>query len=339
MTQPLVHILINNWNGREDTIACLESLYRIDYQRFVVILVDNGSTDGTPDAVEAWCSGTGIPVVRRQYAKGTPYSAFAAEWYGDAKTPRSLMLIECDASIGFTGANNLSIELALLAGADYVLFLNNDTEVSPDFLSRLVASAQSHEPAVWGCKITFFDPADQVWFAGGYVNFWGVAVADGAGMPARLFSGIRRTELVSGCVMLLPRAVLERVGGQDDRYFFAVDDIEYSVRIGKAGFALMMNLDVVVRHKVSKSVVKKRPLQLYYLTRNTLMWRAGHYGMLRNIPFLLWWIPRWSAEVVARALVGRGAVSRGMLLGLLDFALHRTGECPRPELNPALRQR
>ncbi len=333
--EPLVHVLINNWNGREDTLACLGALYASDHRRFVVILVDNGSSDGTPDAVEAWCKTHGVPVSETPFFKGTPYQEFAATHARDAAAPGSLLLIRCDSSIGFTGANNLSIALALHAGTDYVLFLNNDTEVATDALSRLVRSARSGEPAVWGCKITFYQPATEVWFAGGHVTFWGTAVSDGEGDPVDRFTGIRRSILVSGCVMLLPRIVLERVGGQDDRYFFAVDDIEYSVRIGKAGFPLLIDCDAVVRHKVSRSVVKKRPLQLYYLTRNTLMWRFEHYGWLSNLPFLARWLPRWSAELVARALKGQTTVSRGMWQGLKDFLARRHGECPHLWLNPS----
>lgn len=332
--EPLVHVLMNNWNGREDTLAAIEALYGIDYGRFVLILVDNGSTDGTADAVAQWCESRGVTVTRQPYRKGTEYAEFAARHAGLARPVRSLLLMECDDSVGFTGANNLSIEIALRAETDYVLFLNNDTEVETDFLTRLIRSAGAHPPAVWGCKITFYDPPNEVWFAGGHVNFWGVAIPDGEGRRADRLTGIRRTEMVSGCVMLIPRAVLERVGGQDDRYFFAVDDIEYSIRIGKAGFPLMIDLDAVVRHKVSRAVVNKRPLQLYYLTRNTLLWRSDHYSAWRNVPFVIRWVPRWLAELTARALKGQTTVSRGMWQGLRDFVARRFGECRHPSLNP-----
>lgn len=337
--EPLVHVLINNWNGWEDTVACLDSLYAIEYRRFVVILVDNGSEDGTPEKTEEWCKQNGVAVTRIPYQKGTPYADFATRHYAVATADRSLALIACDSSIGFTGANNLSIEIALRAGTDYVLFLNNDTEVAPDFLTKLVQAAEEHPPAVWGSKIRFYEPADEIWFAGGYVNIWGVAVSDSEGerdIPGR-FTGVGPTELVSGCVMLLPRTVLEEVGGQDDRYFFAVDDIEYSTRIRKAGFPRMMALDAVVRHKVTKSLRKKRPLQLYYLTRNTLMWRFDHYGLLKNALFLVRFFPRWLAELVARALYGQSEVSKGMWQGLKDYLSRTYGECPHEWLNPMFR--
>lgn len=333
----LVYILINNWNGRNYTLACLEALYRIDHERFVVILVDNASTDGTPGSVVEWAQRVNVPVTRLAHTKDVSHSEFAARHLQPTRPERSVLLIECDASIGFTGANNLSIEFALREGADYALFLNNDTEVTPDFLSRMLHSAETHPAAVWGCKITYHDRPELVWFAGGHVTLWGIPASDGDGKPESRFSGVKRTELVSGCVMLLPRAVLNQVGGQDERYFFAIDDIEYSVRLAKAGTPLMVDLDAVVLHKVSRSVVKKRPLQLYYLTRNTLMWRFEHYNGVHNGLFLVRWLPRWFAELVARVLWRQPLVSRGMWQGMRDFFRGVEGECPHQWLNPDYR--
>jgi GT2 family glycosyltransferase len=192
---------------------------------------------------------------------------------------------------------------------------------------------------VWGSKIRFYEPADEIWFAGGHITFWGIPVSDGEGerdQPGR-FAGVGETQLVSGCVMLLPRRILEQVGGQDDRYYFAIDDIEYSTRIGKAGFKRMMALDAVVRHKVSRTLRKKRPLNVYYITRNLLRWRLEHFGGWSNLRFVMWYVPRWSAEVLARALYGQAAVSRGMWRGAVDFARGVFGECPHSWLNPSYR--
>src|SRR5690349_1988561 len=104
--QPAVSIIVLNYNGLQDTMACLRSLEHLTYSRASIILVDNASTDGTAD------------VVRRAYPNVT--------------------VMETGMNLGFTGGNNVAIEHALEHGADYVMLLNNDTIVAPDFLNVMV---------------------------------------------------------------------------------------------------------------------------------------------------------------------------------------------------------
>src|SRR5262245_27826809 len=112
VTAPLVHILVLNWNNASDTIECLNSLRGLEYQNHRITVVDNGSTDGSPDCIR--------------------------NFHPD------LELLELQANLGYAEGNNAGISHAITAGADYVLVLNNDKVVGPRLLDELVAVALSH---------------------------------------------------------------------------------------------------------------------------------------------------------------------------------------------------
>jgi len=339
--QPLVFILINNWNGWQDTLACLSSLYKIDYARFYIILVDNASRDTSRENIIEWCEKNQVQWNRISYKYGTSYSTFSEKYHSSIGRERNVTLICCDYNIGFTGANNLSIAVALRARADYILLLNNDTEVAQDFLSKMVKTAEETERhALVGCKILFHSPSNIIWHIGGYTNFWGSSIAFKQGerdVPKRI-RGVSKTHVISGAAMLISRDIINVIGVQDDRYFFAIDDIEYSSRTENAGFGLKINLDSVVWHKVSRAMRNKKPLSLYYQIRNTLLWRSEYFTCYQNLLFLFYYVPRWTIEFVVRLLKGRWQSSHAMLTGVIDFFYHRYGECPHLWLNPEYRR-
>lgn len=115
---PLVYIVILNWNGWQDTLACVTSCCALTWPEYRLLVVDNGSTDGS----EA--------ILRDRLATGE--------------------VLQSGGNLGFAGGNNVGIRHALAAGAEYVWLLNNDTEVAPDALSELVAALQeNHPPPGW----------------------------------------------------------------------------------------------------------------------------------------------------------------------------------------------
>jgi len=112
--QPKVSIIILNWNGWPDTMECLESLNRLDYSNFEIILIDNNSKER-------------LPLVNMRFLKLSIFQVFN------------------DNNLGFAGGNNQGINIALERGADFILFLNNDTTVESDFLKKLVAVAKKNK--------------------------------------------------------------------------------------------------------------------------------------------------------------------------------------------------
>ena len=228
---PFVYIIVLNWNGMEDTLSCLHSLKNVDYANFAVLVVDNASTDGSVERVK--------------------------ELY-----PEMTVLVN-SANLRFAGGNNAGIEYALSRRdgegrpeADYILLLNNDTEVSPDFLVNLVQVAESEQRiGIAGPKIYYHSDPRRIWYAGGKVEFWkgwishiGIREVDNG-----QYDIVRRTGYVTGCCMLIKREVLEKVGKLDETYFIYGEDADLSLRASKAGFDLVYVPNSVIWHKVSAS--------------------------------------------------------------------------------------
>ena len=137
---PSVAVIVLNWNGTQDTLECLHSLSSIDYPRFEIVVVDNGST----------------PSPRETFLKQFP----------------TITYIETCLNLGYAGGNNVGLQHALGAGHDYAFVLNNDTVVEPDVLRQAVAVAESDAKiAVVGVKILSWDKPGRVWVAYGEVTY------------------------------------------------------------------------------------------------------------------------------------------------------------------------
>jgi GT2 family glycosyltransferase len=244
-----VAVVVLSWNGREDTLACLESLRAVEHEPLVAIVVDNASRDGTAEAV--------------------------AERHPEAE------LVRNPANLGFAGGVNAGIRRALELGADHVLLLNNDTEVDPRFVSALVAAADEHPDAAALCaKVLFAEPADRIWFAGADYDprrgHQGRQRGYGERDDAR-YAGTWESDRACGAAMLVPRAMLDRVGLLDEALFAYAEDTEWSLRAHEAGLRILVVGDSRVWHKVSAaSGGEASPTALYYTLRNGLVVAERH---------------------------------------------------------------
>lgn len=312
--EPKVFVIIVNWNGEDDTVKCLESLLALEYSNCHVLISDNGSRPESIQLLKTWAKnhvspgGSGIC---------------------------SLEIIENGRNLGFTGANTSGIHAALAQDADYVLFLNNDTFVTPDFLRKMVSAGQSDRTVgVIGCKI-FSTDTDQhgrhkIWTLGGYSFSWGIPLNIGSGkLDDPRWTGIKVQPLINGCCMLIKREVIETVGVQDDRLFFGMDDVEYSLRASRYGWKNLVVYDAAIYHAGSQGVAPRSGLQVYYNFRNMLQFRTRHFPWYRNIAFYGFFTFRYLlAGSAYRWLSGRGRVNLGVYYAILDFFCNRTGECP-----------
>lgn len=286
---PRVAILVLNWNGLRDTLDCLASLEHLDYPNYGVVVVDNGSTDGSPSAVRE-------------------------------RFPR-VSVIENGENLGFAGGNNVGMRHALERGVDYVLLLNNDTEVAPDFLSLLVEAART-EPQVGivGPTIYYGEQPAVVWSAGGEID-WRRGTTRMVGLNERDVGqfGVapREMDFVTGCALLVKRAVPERVGLLDERFFAYYEEIEWCVRASRAGFKIVHLPQAKVWHKIPLDARESSPQVHYYMTRNRLLfmrvtgasWRAWlHTLVAEYLRRLLSWSlrPRWRTKRAQRNAVLRG---------------------------------
>jgi GT2 family glycosyltransferase len=325
---PRVFVIVINWNGEDDTRICLSSLRNVDYPNMHVVISDNGSRPESLRALRDWAANNDI-------ALSAPGDAPTINTAGSV---RSLCILENGTNLGFTGANTVGIRHALERGAGYILFLNNDTVVTPTFLSRMVEVAQRQRSyGLLGCKTLLGDGTDPnrtIWSLGGYEYRFGNPMNRGSNQPDRPeWRGVVENELICGCCMLIRRETIETCGVQDDDLFFAIDDVEYSLRVTQHGWRNALVLDAEIYHAGSRSVEGRTGLQLYYLFRNTYFFRAKYFRWYRNIVFFVHHFLRYFViGGLGRFVLGRGSANKGMWLGVRDFLSGRMGECPYPAL-------
>lgn len=238
---PKVSVIVLNWNGYKDTIECVESLKKVTYPKCDILIVDNGSTNASEE------------ILRRKFPE--------------------LTLIQTGSNLGFTGGCNAGIREALRRGADYIILLNNDTVVDPDFAGELVKVAESDKKIGMLCsKIYFYDKSDVIWYAGAYFNTWlGWGRHRGYNQPdTGQFDRVEETGRPTGCSLMVTREFCEQVGLLDEEYFCYCEDSDWGMRAQKAGFKVMYVPTSKVWHKTSSSSGgSTTAISLYYTVRNT----------------------------------------------------------------------
>jgi GT2 family glycosyltransferase len=250
--KPLVSIILLNWNQPHFTLACLHSLNKITYPNFNVIVVDNGSVDDSISQMDAVKS----------------------------ELNYKLEIIANDKNLGFAEGNNVGIRRGLELKADYVLLLNNDTEVAPGFLEPLVQMNESnHKIGITGPKIYYYDQPDLIWSAGGIFTKEGWTQQLGVNQPdSPELNKLRKVDYVSGCAMLVKRSVIEKVGMLDPRFFIYYEETDWCGRTAKGGFEIWYVPESILWHKISLKARDLSPRYIYLMTRNRLLF-------LRNMGF------------------------------------------------------
>lgn len=325
---PKVYVIVINWNGEKDTIECLQSLTKVTFDNMHVVVSDNGSRPDSLRALRKWAAGAGLHLG----------SADTLPLENPGSGIRTLCLLENGRNLGFTGANTVGIDYAMRRGAAYVLFLNNDTLVTKDFLTHMVNVAESDPThGIVGCKTLLGDGSKderRVWSLGGYAYVHGNPMNRGRNqIDQPEWKGVLRSDLVCGCCMLIKRPVIEKIGVQDDTLFFGIDDVDYSLRAARQGFKNVLALDAEIYHEGSRSTEGRTGLQLYYLFRNTYYFRAKYFPWYRNLVFFGHHLTRYFVIGGAtRLLQGRGRANVGMVLGVYDFLRNRMGECTHSQL-------
>ena len=252
MPFPKVSVITVNWNNFNDSAECLESLRKTTYSNFEVIVVDNGSV------------GDDVSLLKQRF--------------GD-----SIRLIVNDKNSGFAGGCNIGIKDALARGADYVVLLNNDTVVAPDFLEGLVRVAQSDERVgIAGGKVFCYELPELIWFAGGIINYrTGRTPIRGSGEADKgQFDEIVRVDWISGCFMFISRDVLQAVGMLDERFFFGWEDVDLCVRAARKGFKVLFVPESRIWHK-GFGIDKRDRLMgmpVYYATRGQFLFMEKHFA-------------------------------------------------------------
>lgn len=273
-----VAIIVLNWNGWRDTVECLESLFRIDYSDFCVIVLDNGSTDGSLERIQEYCRGE-MAIQSRLFERSKSqrhvsvfeYTRGQAETYNQdmaglaaLKSDERMIVIQSDVNLGFAAGNNVGIRFALKAlDPDYLLLLNNDTVVDRKFLTELVRAGDCDSSIGILCpKIYYYDHngrSNVIWYAGGCLSPWREMVYYHVG-DGEIDTG-RHDETVdtswcSGAAMLIRGTVAKDIPLNSD-YPFGYEDVEYCMRASALGIRSVYVADSVIWHKVSSSAKSK----------------------------------------------------------------------------------
>lgn len=265
--EPLVYIILVNYNGVEHTLECIESLQKINYRNFNIIVVDNASSDNCCD------------IVSRKY--------------------KEVHCIQSNENLGFAGGNNLGIKVALEEKADYILLLNNDTTVEENFLNILVNEQlkdENKDVGVTISKIKNYYNRDIIWYAGGDIDLfkantiiYGLREEDKG-----QFDNKKEVGFASGCCMLIDKKVIERIGYLNESYFLYYEDTDYSVRIRKGGYKLLYCPESVIYHKESVSTERFSENYQYYFVRNRLLFAKNNMNLKSKLTgycmFILWLI-------------------------------------------------
>ena len=296
--KPAITGIILNWNGAQDTLACLESLTDVSYPHFAILIVDNGSTDDSVKVIQ-----TAFPDIE---------------------------LVETGENLGFAGGNNVGLRHALAMNADYALLLNNDTVVDPDFIEQLVTVAQENDRiGVVGPTIYYHSRPNTIWSAGGAIDWrrgWTWMVGLDEQDKGQFGSTPRPVDFVTGCALMISRRALESAGLLDERFFMYYEETEWCVRVARAGFEIRHVPTARIWHKIAPQAQAVSPFVHYYMTRNRLLFlKATNAGLMPRLYTLI----EYSRTLLSWSLRPRWRVMRGlrrvMLQAINDYRRRRFG--------------
>lgn len=289
--RPLVSVISVNYKQTAITLDFLKSLSQITYNNIEVLLVDNGSGQD----------------LLQKVSEAYPH----------------VHIIVSEANLGFAGGNNLAIEKAK---GKYMLFLNNDTEVEPDFLEPLV-EAMEQEPSLGlvSPRIIYFDNR-KIQYAGAI----GINPYTGRGskighMEEDLgqYNESRYTDLGHGAAMMIPTEVIRKVGMMPDIFFLYYEEHDWCEMIKRAGYKVKYIGNSKIYHKESVSVGRESPLRTYYMTRNRLLFMRRNYSGMPLIMSMLFFvflaIPKNSLKFALKSMALLKSFYKGIFWNMTHF--------------------
>jgi GT2 family glycosyltransferase len=288
--QPLVYIIILNWNGWQDTIECLESVWQINYPNYRIVLCDNDSQDRSLEHIKQWLDCRPIATTYLEYSQ-----AKAIEDNYNHK----ITLVQTGRNLGFAGGNNIGIKYALSdSDCAYVWILNNDTTIDPDSLNALVTHARlDPNIGICGSKLVYYYHQElvQAW-GGGKYNKW-LGVANNLGMGSSIDLKIDPVEVeqnldfIMGASMLVSRSFINDIGLMNEQYFLCFEELDWIVR-AKGNYRLGYADRSIVYHKEGGSTGnnsdknQRSYLSDYYNQRSYIVFTRTYYPHLRLFIYL-----------------------------------------------------
>jgi GT2 family glycosyltransferase len=257
---PLISIVTLTWNQTDVTCEFLESTRHLTYPNYEILVCDMGSKED-PTA--------------RIHAAGYPHTR----------------VLRSEKNLGFTGGNNWGMQQA---AGEYIFIVNNDTEVPPDLLEKLIEPFRTDPSIGVTCpKILFYNNKTLIQYAGfNPINvFTGRTTAVGnmeEDKGQHDASGI--TYGAHGCAMLVSREVIDKVGMFPEKFFIYYEEWDWSARILKAGYKIWYAGNALIYHKESITMGKKSAIKVYYHTRNRILYMRRNTNFLQLSVFTLFFV-------------------------------------------------
>jgi GT2 family glycosyltransferase len=303
---PSVAVIILNWNGKENTCECLESVEKLDYLNYQVIVADNGSKDDSVDVIKQ-------------------------------KFPH-ILIIENGANLGYAEGNNRAIVYAVERDFEYVLLLNNDAIVDPQLIDSFIsATTQNPQAGVFGAKIYYLSEPQKIWFAGGKILPELITHHEGFGeIDDRLaWEEVRSIDYACGCALLVKSEVIKKIGALESKFFLMWEETDFCYRARAAGFECLFVPKALVWHKISASFKggDEGHLQNYFMVRNRLLWIERNISLGKRLDFYRRvFLPDLNNYI--RGCISPNSDSRRKLssqvslVAVRDYILRKFGDCP-----------
>lgn len=286
MGTPLVYVITLNWNRATDTIQCIDSLMNLRYQNKRILVVDNGSEDGSPN------------IIREHFP--------------------NVEQIIIPSNLGFAAGFNVGIRHALNAGSKAIMIVNNDSYIAPDALDFLLDALEPNDVGITAPIIYYADAPDKIWSAGALRSPITLELKGGHGRKLT-YKNIVERDFISGCGMLIKRAVFENVGLFDERFFMYYEDSDYSMRVRDTGYRIILVPQASMWHKVSlSSMGRDSPSERYLMARSSVIFYRKH-ATRWQILFLIPWRVGSSFKIITRLiLLNRIPSAKAYIKGVWD---------------------
>ncbi|MDP8261892.1 MAG: glycosyltransferase family 2 protein [Candidatus Ancaeobacter aquaticus] len=290
-TDKQVTVLILTYNQLAFTVECISSLLKSDYQNIRILVVDNGSSDGTVDTL--------------------------------TKKFPDITILRNEKNLGCAGGRNTGIKYYLdNLDSDYLFFLDNDIIIEKSAIGELVSLMDSSpQNGIVAPFWYFYNQPDTIFFAGGAHISWkkGVFYGEMRGEKRPLNDLIRTVEFVPGGIIFAKREAVQIAGLFDERYFIYFEDPDWVVRVTQAGATIMATSRASVLHKVSQSVGMETPLFYYYRTRNRLLFMKKNARKTDRFFFFFYFIFELIVMTAPTLLLNKMYKQlKGVFVGIMD---------------------
>lgn len=300
-----ISVILVNYNGKEYNDKCIASILGSTISgQIQVVVVDNASTDDS------------LAMLQKKWGAN-----------------EQVAILALDENYGFSKANNEGIRLAMEQGMEYFLLLNNDTEIEPDTIERML-SCQQEKKAIVVPKVLYADKRDTIWCAGGcFSPIVRKSIQRGLNQSDKgQFHISEGCQFANGCAMLLSKEIINKIGFLDERFFLYYEDTEYSMRATENGIKIWYCAEAIVYHKVNGSTKgNEKPANAYYISRNWLLCNSlhlcGRHGRnWRFYLFFLYFICNRAAWMMIWFVQGRRDMCAAQVRGIKDFFYKKWGK-------------